>query len=344
MSGVEALPLVHGFARSDDPERACAIRARLSRPARRARARGEATVPQDWGDALQSLSRKMPAQRERDGYLADLAEGSSVHRAGDSRAGARQRRRRSDARRRARPPRSVDRAGRRSRGAAAQPSILHALARARADARRASGDRRLAEALLAREPAAAGSGAAVSGGERRAARGDPARGAARRSRPPKPPRAEPRRGRRRAGWSLPPSPATSGDFAEALGRRARAPTSHSPSASPPIPSASRSRSRCSALGAPRDVCVRIMTARDMQEGDGFPRVHTLARLSDRLSPRGGAADRRRAARTGRRTRATPAVGARRAARQAGPSLAVPAPRGAARKPRQPRNDSTFGAR
>ncbi len=39
-----------------------------------------------------------------------------------------------------------------------------------------------------------------------------------------------------------------------------------------------------ALGAPRDVAVRIMTAHDMRAGEGFPRIHALARLSDQLSP------------------------------------------------------------
>lgn len=39
-----------------------------------------------------------------------------------------------------------------------------------------------------------------------------------------------------------------------------------------------------ALGAPYDLCVRIMAARDLsEEGDGFARIHTLALLGDRLS-------------------------------------------------------------
>ena len=37
-----------------------------------------------------------------------------------------------------------------------------------------------------------------------------------------------------------------------------------------------------ALGSPRDVSVRIMTARDIQDRAGYPRIHTLARLSDRV--------------------------------------------------------------
>jgi hypothetical protein len=39
-----------------------------------------------------------------------------------------------------------------------------------------------------------------------------------------------------------------------------------------------------ALGAPYDLRVRIMAARDLsEEGDGFARIHTLALLGDRLS-------------------------------------------------------------
>jgi hypothetical protein len=38
-----------------------------------------------------------------------------------------------------------------------------------------------------------------------------------------------------------------------------------------------------AIGAPRDLAVRIMAAQDMREGEGFPRIHALARLSDHLS-------------------------------------------------------------
>ena len=71
-----------------------------------------------------------------------------------------------------------------------------------------------------------------------------------------------------------------------------------------------------ALGAPYDLAVRVMTARDLsEEGDGFSRVHTLARLGDRLTP--AAARRIVAAMTGREfepaTAAIPAAPARQAA-------------------------------
>lgn len=53
-----------------------------------------------------------------------------------------------------------------------------------------------------------------------------------------------------------------------------------------------------ALGAPYDLAVRVMTARDLsEEGDGLSRVHTLARLGDKLTA--AAARRIVAAMTGR---------------------------------------------
>jgi hypothetical protein len=59
------------------------------------------------------------------------------------------------------------------------------------------------------------------------------------------------------------------------------------------------------LGAPYDLCVRIMAARDLsEEGDGFARIHTLALLGDRLSA--PAARRIVAAMIGRATAATAA--------------------------------------
>ncbi len=39
-----------------------------------------------------------------------------------------------------------------------------------------------------------------------------------------------------------------------------------------------------ALGAPNDVCVRILTARDMAEGPDYPRLSALGRLQGALSP------------------------------------------------------------
>ena len=39
-----------------------------------------------------------------------------------------------------------------------------------------------------------------------------------------------------------------------------------------------------ALGAPNDVCVRLLTARDMAEGPDYPRLSALARLQGALSP------------------------------------------------------------
>jgi hypothetical protein len=39
-----------------------------------------------------------------------------------------------------------------------------------------------------------------------------------------------------------------------------------------------------AIGAPDDVCVRILAANDMHERGGFLRLHTLSRLSGRASP------------------------------------------------------------
>jgi len=39
-----------------------------------------------------------------------------------------------------------------------------------------------------------------------------------------------------------------------------------------------------ALGAPNDVCVRLLTARDMAEGPDYPRLGALARLQGALSP------------------------------------------------------------
>jgi hypothetical protein len=39
-----------------------------------------------------------------------------------------------------------------------------------------------------------------------------------------------------------------------------------------------------AIGAPNDVCVRILAANDMKDRGQFQRLHALSRLSDRASP------------------------------------------------------------
>ena len=201
------------------------------------RARGHATVPQDWGDALQACLEKAEA-RERDLYLADLAEvlGRPAER---------------------RPPPvprdeidgvvahgrldqlialAADRQAR-LRGEHIQSLAARALTLAR------YGDRRLAEALLGREglrleaaplflEANAEQRAAILAAAQRAVLGARARDR----------RASTRR--RRSGSNTPPSPATSASSPRRSPPRS-APTRRSPSASPPIPPASRLRWRCS---------------------------------------------------------------------------------------------------
>ena len=100
-----------------------------------------------------------------------------------------------------------------------------------------------------------------------------------------------------------------------------------------------------AIGAPNDVCVRVLTASDMHERGRFPRIHALSRLSGSASPL--AARRILAAIVGGQNyqgAARAAAGRRRCDGRA--ALAPARPELQPAKPRlvQPRNANTVGAK
>lgn len=321
MSGVKALPLVHGFARSDDPDqRALFVRVYLDLLAERAR--GHATVPQDWGDALQACLENA-GERERDGYLSDLAKVLG-HRAGDSHPALASADDIDEVVTHGRLDQLIALAA--DRAAPLRSEHLYSLA-ARAQTLARYGDRRLVEALLGREGLRLEAAPLFleANAEQRAAILVAAQRAALGAKAPAPILDE-------ATASRLEYAAIAGDirdFAEALAAALGADIALAEriSADPvgePLAVA------LLALGAPRDVAVRVMTARDMQEGGGYPRVHTLARLSDRVSP--AAAQRIMAALLGRAviTRETPAVASAAPREAANPSPYLR--REAARKP------------
>jgi hypothetical protein len=310
VSGVQALPLVHGFARSDQPEqRALFVRVYLDLLAERAR--GHATVPQDWGDALQACLEKA-AERERDGYLSDLAKVLG-HPAGDSRPALASADAIDDVVAHGRLDQLIALAA--NQRAQLRSEHLQTLA-ARAQTLARYGDRRLVEALLAREGLRLEAAPLFleANTEQRAAILVAAQRAVLGAKAPAPTLDEKTADRLEYA-------AIAGDisdFAEALAAALGADVALAEriSADPvgePLAVA------LLALGAPRDVAVRVMTARDMQDGSGYPRVHTLARLSDRVSP--AAAQRIMAALLGRAavTHETPAIAPAAAREAAHPS-------------------------
>jgi len=290
--GVEALPLVQSFALSDEAsQRAVFLRVYLDLLAEQAR--GREPLPEDWFEALQTCLAKAGA-RERELYLAELAKAYLFREA-----------RRGAARPRSpRPPAAPLAAGlaratdeeidallRRDRTeelvvlaadrrARLRPDHVEALApRARALARR--GDRRLADALLGREPIgleAAGLFLEATSEQRRAILL-----AAQRA----------ELGRRAAiGAALDEATASRLEFAAIAGDASEfaAALAAALGADADLaqhiaadPAGEPLAVALVAIGAPRDLAVRVMTARDMRAGEGFPRIHALARLSDRLS-------------------------------------------------------------
>ena len=100
-----------------------------------------------------------------------------------------------------------------------------------------------------------------------------------------------------------------------------------------------------AIGAPNDVCVRVLTASDMRERGRFPRIHALSRLSGSASPL--AARRILAAIVGGQNYQGVAAPQPTAAAQRRPrGLAAARPELQPAKPRlvQPRNANTVGAK
>jgi hypothetical protein len=284
--GVEALPLVHSFAVSDEAsQRAVFLRIYLDLLAEQAR--GRERLPEDWFEALQACLAKA-APPERDLYLAELAKAylfRESRRAAAPRPSAPTTTTAQVAGeeieavlRRDRTDELVALAA--DRRARLRPEHIAALApRAREMARR--GDRRLADVLLTREPirlemaalfleATSEQRRAILLAAQRAELGRrPAAGAA---------LDEETAGR----LEFAAIAGDAGDFAQALAaalgvaadlaERIAADPAGEPLAVALV-----------AIGAPRDLSVRIMTARDMREGEGFPRIHALARFSDRLS-------------------------------------------------------------
>ena len=286
MYGVAALPLIHSYAHSGAPaDRAVFVRVYLDLLAESSRRRE--AIPEDWLADLQICLARAEAG-ERDVYLAELAKAHAPGaRAPDPEARAAE-----DSRARA-TREEIDSLLRdgplerwialaRDRMARLRPDHIMALvARARAILSQ-GGDRRLVEAILSREPVrleAAPLFLEASGEQRwaillAAQRADLGRKAG----------VAPKLAAEvSARLEFAAIAGETGEFADALGaalgvepdlaRRIAADPTGEPLAV-----------ALAAIGTPRDVCVRIMTAGDMRSGDVFPRIHTLARLSDRLSP------------------------------------------------------------
>ncbi len=282
MFGVEALPLVHAFSRSENPaERAVFFRVYLDLIAERARC--NASVPRDWSDALQAcLEKASPIECE--GYLAHLDKVYPDRRAAAQKAAATR----------------IGFATRddidvilgqggldevlrlaADRKARLRPEQFETLV-TRAQSLALTGDRRLVDALLSRDlirlDAAPLFLEATS--EQRTAILIAAQRAV--------------LGRRPVGAAASLDDETAGrleyaaiaggarEFADALGAAlgcdgALAARISSDPTGEPLAVA------LIAVGAPRDVCVRVVTARDMQDNAGYPRIQTLARLSERVS-------------------------------------------------------------
>jgi hypothetical protein len=342
--GVEALPLVHSFALSDvESARAVFVRVYLDLIAERSAER----PPQDWFDALQACLAKA-GPRERDLYLAELAKAYLER----------------DASRVAQPMaktspaavtgEDIDGIIRRGRldelvALAANGRVrlraehVAALApRARALAER--GDRRLAEALLSREPLRLETAPLFleANAEQRLAILVAARRAELGRRPPPVPRLDEETAAKLEYAGL---AGTLSEFVEALAEAlgaemALAGRIANDSSGEPLAVA------LIALGLARDAAVRIMTARDMQDGEVFPRVHMLARLGD-LLPAPAARRILAALISPSRAGETPPIAASAPREAANPS---PLARRLAARPgrdsgaHQPRNDSTVGAK
>lgn len=287
--GVAALPLIHSYAHSDSPaERAVFVRIYLDMLAE-SLARAE-TAPPDWLADLQAcLAGSEPA--ERDAYLAELARAQVVCPPAPLRKSRRLQDFSEDFSRATRE--DIDALLRegalgrwvalaRDRAARLRPDHIAALvARARVLLAQ-SGDRRLAEAILSRDPVrleAAPLFLEASGQQRwaillAAQRADLGRRA----------NAAPKLASEVAErLEFSAIAGESGEFAQALAAAldVELELAQRIAADPfgePLAVA------LAALGAPRDLSVRVMTARDLREGDAFARIHTLARLSDRLSP------------------------------------------------------------
>ncbi len=314
MCGIEALPLVHAFSQSDvASERSLFVRVYLDLVA----ARHGGAAPQDWSAAWSACLAKADAT-ERELYLAELAQRQAPI-----------------------PPTTAEHEKRFALAtreeidaivAKGDLNLLLALAgdrtaRLRPDQSAAmiararelldrSGDRRLAEALLAREPIRLEAAALflAANSEQRwaimlaAQRAD--------------------LGRKPLGAAL----TLDRDVAERLEFAAIAGASHefadllatAIGATPELaaqiaadPSGEPLGVALVAIGAPRDLCVRVLTAADIQDGDGFLRIHALARLSDQLSV--SAARRILAALLRSPRRSTPALAAPASRQAANPS-------------------------
>jgi hypothetical protein len=278
--GVQALPLVHAFSQSDRPEeRAIFVRVCLDLIAGRAR-RGD-LLPEDWRQALQACLERAGAA-ERESYVAGLAKayakaGREPPEPVEGRFALSSRDDIEAILRQGRPDRIVALAA--DRKARLRPEHFEALVpRAREWAE--GGDRRLVDALLSRDlirleaaplflEATPAQRAAILLAAQRDALGRKAPATA---------LDEETAGRLEfaaiAGQDR--------EFAEALGAALGA----DPALAQRIaadPAGEPLAVALIALGAPRDIAVRIVTGRDMQESAGYPRIHALARLHDRLS-------------------------------------------------------------
>jgi hypothetical protein len=278
--GVQALPLVHAFSQSDRPEeRAIFVRVCLDLIAGSVR-RGD-VFPEDWRHALQVCLAKA-GEAEREAYVAELAK--AYAKAGGEPRGAADGRfvfsSRDDIEailRRGWPDQLVALAA--DRKARLRPEHFEALV-GRARALAEAGDRRLVDALLSRDlirleaaplflEATPAQRATILLAAQRDALG----------------RRAPATGLDEKTASRLEFAAIAGqdrEFAEALGAALGA----DPALAQRIaadPAGEPLAVALIALGAPRDVAVRIVTGRDMQDGAGYPRIQALARLADRLS-------------------------------------------------------------
>ena len=285
MYGVAALPLVHSYAHSVAcADRAVFMRVYLDMLAESV-TQAEA-VPRDWLADLQAcLALSAPA--ERDVYLAELAHALAPRApapAGKTRLVedyARATREDIDALLR---EGSLDRwvAMARDRAARLRPDHIATLvARARAIAAQ-SGDRRLVEAILSREPVRLEAAPLFLEASREqrwaillaAQRADLGRKTG----------ATPMLASEIAGrLEYCAIAGESEEFAQALAAALGVGTELAQRIAAD-PQGEPLAVAMAALGAPRDLSVRIMTARDLRDGDAFARIHTLSRLSDQLTP------------------------------------------------------------